>query len=91
MDRFERTKKFIDLTKVAPGAKVKLEQCETGWAQNEEAKYLGKGELKERANKLLDENRAQLAESQELLYANHTYAMLIILQGRDASGKDGII
>ena len=91
MDRFERTKKFIDLTKVEPDKKVKLADCETGWAQNEEAKFLGKGELKERANKLLEENRAGLAEAQELLYADHTYAILIIIQGRDAAGKDGII
>ena len=41
MDRFERTKKFIDLTKVEPGKKIKLQDCETGWAQNEEAKFLG--------------------------------------------------
>jgi PPK2 family polyphosphate:nucleotide phosphotransferase len=91
MDRFERTKKFIDLTKVEPGKKIKLQDCETGWAQNEEAKFLGKGELKIRADKLLDENRADLAEAQELLYANHTYAILIIIQGRDAAGKDGMI
>jgi PPK2 family polyphosphate:nucleotide phosphotransferase len=91
MDRFERTKKFIDLTKVESGKKIRLQDCETGWAQNEEAKFLGKGELKERANKLLEENRADLAEAQELLYANHTYAILIIIQGRDAAGKDGMI
>jgi len=91
MDRFERTKKFIDLTKVEPEKKVNLADCETGWAQNEEAKFLGKGELKERANKLLEENRAGLADAQELLYADHTYAILIIIQGRDAAGKDGII
>ena len=47
--------------------------------------------MSNRANKLLEENRAGLAEAQELLYANHTYAILIIIQGRDASGKDGII
>jgi PPK2 family polyphosphate:nucleotide phosphotransferase len=91
MDRFERTKKFIDLTKVEPGKKIKLCEVETGWAQNEEAKFLGKGELKERAHKLLEENRAQLTEAQDLLYANHTYSILIILQGRDAAGKDGTI
>jgi PPK2 family polyphosphate:nucleotide phosphotransferase len=91
MDRFERTKKFIDLTKVDPGKKIKLEECQTGWAQNEEATFLGKGELKILANRLLDKNRADLAEAQELLYANHTYAILIILQGRDTAGKDGIV
>jgi PPK2 family polyphosphate:nucleotide phosphotransferase len=91
MDRFERTKKFVDLTKVLPEKKVKLADYETGWAQNEEAKYIGKGELKERANKLLEENRSELADAQELLYANHTYAILIIIQGRDTAGKDSII
>ena len=91
MDRLERTKKFMNITKIEPGIKVKLKDCETGWAQNEEAIFLGKGELKERAHKLLDENRAELEKAQELLYANHTYAILIILQGRDAAGKDGTI
>jgi PPK2 family polyphosphate:nucleotide phosphotransferase len=91
LDRSERTKKFMELTRVDPGKKVKLKDCESGWAQNEEAKYLGKGELKLRAEKLLDENRAELEKAQDLLYANHTHAILIILQGMDASGKDGTI
>ncbi len=91
MDRLERTKKFMSITKIEPGRRVKLRDCETGWAQNEEAIFLGKGELKERAHKLLDENRVELEKAQELLYANHTYAILIILQGRDAAGKDGTI
>jgi PPK2 family polyphosphate:nucleotide phosphotransferase len=91
LDRSERTKKFMELTRVDPGKKVKLKDCESGWAQNEEAKYLGKGELKLRAEKLLDENCAELEKAQDLLYANHTHAILIILQGMDASGKDGTI
>jgi len=54
-------------------------------------RIIGKSELKERANKLLEQNRADLAEAQELLYANDTYAILIILQGMDAAGKDSTI
>jgi PPK2 family polyphosphate:nucleotide phosphotransferase len=84
-------KLFMELTKVKPGKKICLKDLETGWAQNEEAKFLGKGELKERANKLLEVNREELAKAQELLYASHTWAILIILQGMDASGKDGTI
>jgi polyphosphate kinase 2 (PPK2 family) len=91
MERFERTKRFMELTKVKPGKKVCLKELETGWAQTEEMKIIGKSELKERANKLLEQNRADLAEAQELLYADDTYAILIVLQGMDAAGKDGTI
>jgi PPK2 family polyphosphate:nucleotide phosphotransferase len=91
MERSERMKLFMDLTRVKPGKKIYLKDLETGWAQNEEAKFIGKGELKERANKLLDANRVELERAQELLYASNTYAILIILQGMDAAGKDGTI
>jgi PPK2 family polyphosphate:nucleotide phosphotransferase len=84
-------KLFMDLTRVKPRKKICLKDLETGWAQNEEAKFLGKDELKERANKLLEVNREELAKAQELLYASHTWAILIILQGMDASGKDSTI
>jgi PPK2 family polyphosphate:nucleotide phosphotransferase len=33
----------------------------------------------------------RIAELQRLLYADRRYALLIVLQGRDASGKDGTI
>ncbi len=39
----------MSITKIEPERRVKLKDCETGWAQNEEAIFLGKGELKERA------------------------------------------
>jgi PPK2 family polyphosphate:nucleotide phosphotransferase len=91
LSRDERTKRFMALTRVDPSKKIKLDSFETGWAQNEEAVYIGKAELKERAQKLLDTNRCELEKAQELLYANRTYAVLIVLQGRDAAGKDGTI
>lgn len=40
---------------------------------------------------LLKKTRRRLAELQELLYAEHRHALLVILQGMDASGKDGTI
>ena len=52
---------------------------------------LGKDALKERAGQILDENLTNLAEAQELLYADNRYSVLIILQAMDAAGKDGTI
>src|SRR5438309_6997605 len=52
---------------------------------------LGKDALKERARQTLDQNLADLAQAQELLYAADRYAVLIILQAMDAAGKDGTI
>ncbi len=41
--------------------------------------------------KKLEKLTARLDELQELLYADHTRAMLIVLQGMDTAGKDGTI
>lgn len=51
-------------------------------------KEIGKGqELK----KKLDEQLEKLGELQNVFYANASRALLIVLQGRDASGKDGVV
>ena len=46
---------------------------------------------KEEANKLLQAGLAELVELQDKLYAQDTYAVLIIFQAMDAAGKDGTI
>lgn len=46
---------------------------------------------KEEAKKRLEEGVSQLAEYQDMLYAQSTYALLIIFQAMDAAGKDGTI
>ncbi len=83
--------KLIKLFQVAPGAKVRLKQRNPGWAQTAELKELGKDVSKGRAETVLAENLKQLAEAQELLYANDVYSVLVILQAMDAAGKDGTI
>jgi PPK2 family polyphosphate:nucleotide phosphotransferase len=83
--------KLIKLFQVAPGAKVRLKQRNPGWAQTAELKELGKDVIKGRAETVLAENLKQLAEAQELLYANDVYSVLVILQAMDAAGKDGTI
>lgn len=46
---------------------------------------------KDEVRGLLADHAARLSDLQEVLYASNTYALLIILQGMDASGKDGAI
>jgi PPK2 family polyphosphate:nucleotide phosphotransferase len=82
---------LIDLFRVKPGAKVRLADYDTGWAQTKELKASGKGTVRERAAKLLEENRERLSAAQELLYADDRYAVLVVLQALDAAGKDGTI
>ncbi len=84
-------KDIIDLFRVAPGKKFRLKDHDTGWAQTKEMKELGKADIKERAQAILDKNLEDLAEAQELLYADDRYAVLIVLQALDAAGKDGTI
>jgi len=77
--------------KISSNLRIKLEDFDTGWSQNDEAKFLAKNELKKMAKKSLKQNRLELTQAQELLYANNTYALLVIFQGMDAAGKDSII
>ena len=46
---------------------------------------------KKEAQKKLEKNIAELAEYQDILYAQDTYGLLIIFQAMDAAGKDGTI
>jgi PPK2 family polyphosphate:nucleotide phosphotransferase len=82
---------ILDHIRLKPGKKVRLKDHDTGWAQTEELKELGKDVVKERAREILDKNLEALAEAQELLYADDRYAVLIVLQAMDAAGKDGTI
>jgi PPK2 family polyphosphate:nucleotide phosphotransferase len=81
----------LNLLRVAPETKVRLKDHDSGWAQTEEFKELGKEVIKDRAKVILEQNLAELAEAQELLYADDRYAVLMVFQALDAAGKDGTI
>jgi PPK2 family polyphosphate:nucleotide phosphotransferase len=81
----------LDLFRVPPEKKVRLKDYDPGWAQTEEFKELGKDVVKDRAKVILEQNLAELAEAQELLYADDRYAVLMVFQAMDAAGKDGTI
>jgi PPK2 family polyphosphate:nucleotide phosphotransferase len=51
----------------------------------------GKIHDKEEAEKLLQDDIAELAELQDKLYAQDQWAVLLIFQAMDAAGKDGVI
>ena len=69
--------------RVRPGTKVKLNQ----WPTTVKPFY----KSKKRYEKLLEEHVEQFSALQQLHYASHRYALLLIFQGMDASGKDGAI
>ena len=62
--------------------KIKLNSVDT-----RAPKKAGKEELKNDLQKL----KFQLEELQNLLYAEGKHALLVVIQGMDASGKDGVI
>ncbi|MGZ4957850.1 MAG: polyphosphate kinase 2 family protein [Methylomonas sp.] len=84
-------KEIIDLFKVKPDKKIRLKDYETGWAQTDEFKAAGKKMVKERAAEILQKSIEELAECQQLLYADDRYALLIVFQAMDGAGKDGTI
>ncbi|GEP90339.1 polyphosphate:nucleotide phosphotransferase, PPK2 family [Chitinophaga terrae (ex Kim and Jung 2007)] len=63
-------------------AKIKLSSISTN-----APKKLDKDKVKAATREILEE----LDELQNLLYAQHKYSVLLIVQGMDASGKDGVI
>src|SRR4030095_3472637 len=82
---------ILDLFQLKPGKKVRLKDHDTGWAQTREFKELGEDVGEDPATDILDRTLQDLAEAQELLYADDRYAILIVLQAMDAAGKDGTI
>jgi PPK2 family polyphosphate:nucleotide phosphotransferase len=73
----------MPLDPVSPGDKLELSDDDAS-----APKSIGKGgELKDNLDKVLE----KLGELQQVFYADGRRSLLIILQGRDASGKDGVL
>jgi len=69
--------------RVKPSSKIKLSKLDPGY----KGKHLSESHAKTETEKF----RARLAELQYLLYAEKKRSLLIVLQGLDASGKDGTV
>ncbi|NTV90844.1 MAG: polyphosphate kinase 2 family protein [Clostridiales bacterium] len=69
--------------KISEDTKFRLSDIET--------EYKGKEITKDEAERLLLENVGKMAMLQDKLYAQDKYALLVIVQGMDTAGKDGMI
>lgn len=68
---------------VEPGSKIKLADIDPG--------FRGKHESHEQAQPEIQKHVAKMDELQYLLYAEKRHSLLIVLQGLDAGGKDGVV
>jgi PPK2 family polyphosphate:nucleotide phosphotransferase len=69
---------------VRPGSPARIDRVDPGDASGFEGS-------KERGLKKLEKLTTRLEELQDLLYADHRHALLIVLQGMDSAGKDATI
>jgi PPK2 family polyphosphate:nucleotide phosphotransferase len=69
--------------RVAPGKTVRLEDFDPGW----KPKGMDRADAESRVEVLVD----RLRDLQHVMYAEDRHSLLIVLQGRDAAGKDGTI
>ncbi len=70
---------------------IRLKDYDPAWAAREEFRQLEKDQLKARAEAYLKRNLAALTAAQEVLWANDSHAVLVVLQAIDGAGKDGTI
>jgi PPK2 family polyphosphate:nucleotide phosphotransferase len=73
---------YRELLIVEPGHKVRLKDVDPG--------YHGKHESHDKAQPEIDSHVEHMAALQELMYAELKHALLIVLQGIDTAGKDGV-
>ena len=74
----------MNIYRVAPDDDINL----SDWDPNDKSKFDGN---KITAQKRLEELNYELEALQELLYAEHKYRVLVVLQAMDTGGKDGTI
>lgn len=79
--------------RVEPGTKVSLDKnapkhWRPGWAGDDK---FDKAKRKSAAQSILADSVAALVESQDRLFADDSWSVLIVLQARDAAGKDSTI
>jgi PPK2 family polyphosphate:nucleotide phosphotransferase len=68
---------------VPPGKRIRLKDYDPG--------FTSRFESEDEASAKLAKDVGRLAKYQDILYAQNTYALLVIFQGMDTAGKDGTI
>ena len=82
-DRLDR-RALLDRYRVTSGANFRLD----GFASDDKPEVVPG---KHKAEAILEQGTARLAELQELLYANASWSLLVVFQAMDAAGKDSTI
>src|SRR5574341_37201 len=85
------TNEMVERFRVAPGTTVRLDRRATKWDVPSGMEDLNKDALKRQAADFVAHRVSELAELQQLLWADSRYSLLLIFQGPDASGKDSTI
>lgn len=83
--------RLIARFRVEPGTAFRLRDHDPAWRGEDELVEVSVKEIKERGRAFLERNVQALSLAQEMLWANGTYGVLIVLQAMDAAGKDGLI
>jgi len=91
MGEKEGIRQYIERAKVVPGKRMDLKRYPTSWEMAESDSINGLRLSKENSEELLARSLKELTSMQEVLWADNRFSMLVILQGMDAAGKDGII
>lgn len=81
----------VEELKVASGGAAALDQRSTRRTDGNWLGQLGHDDPRDVAERDLGSFRAELEKAQGLLYANGTWALLVVLQGLDTAGKDSTI
>jgi polyphosphate kinase 2 (PPK2 family) len=68
---------------VKPESKIRLKHFDPA--------YHGKHESRKSALPEIENNRQKMKQLQFLMYAENKHSLLIVLQGLDAAGKDGVV
>src|SRR6476619_7532224 len=68
---------------VEPDSKIRLKHFDPG--------YHGKHESRESALPEIQKNLQKMEQLQYLMYAENKHSLLVVLQGLDAAGKDGVV
>ncbi len=79
-----KTKELVKSLLVPPGRKIVL-------SRDYDPSHTGGISDRETARAMLAKNVEKLARLQEMLYAQDTYAVLVVLQAMDAAGKDSAV
>jgi PPK2 family polyphosphate:nucleotide phosphotransferase len=82
---------IVERLLVKPGHAANVTQRDPVWGGDDAFAAMDKNAAKAEAKAQLKSFTRELANAQELLWANDTYALLVIFQALDAAGKDSTI